>query len=96
VPPPAAVPKSGALVEAREEELREDEDDTPLKLPMSLLHWHWANLEYANGTQLWSLSNRWWDADDEFDFDGGHYLLPDGYVGEVSAKCTSRFGEVYL
>jgi monoamine oxidase len=75
----------------------EDEEDTdePLPLPTALLHWHWANLEYANGTQLSSLSNRWWDADDEFDFAGAHYLLPGGYGGllqKVAAGLDIRFG----
>ena len=59
---------STAVRTAREaalaEEAKED-DDTPLSLSSALLHWHWANLEYANGTTLSSLSNRWWDADDE-------------------------------
>ena len=53
---------------ARAEEDREDVD-TPLPTSIALLHWHWANLEYANGTQLHSLSNRWCDADK---LEGGH------------------------
>ena len=77
----------------------EDAEDTdaPLPLPAQLLNWHWANLEYANGTVLASLSNRWWDADDEFDFGGGHYLLPDGYGGllqKVASGLDVRFGHV--
>ena len=64
-------------------EAQEESEDTAEQLPLAeaLLQWHWANLEYANGTQLHSLSNRWWDADDEYDFGGGHFLLPEGYGG---------------
>jgi len=68
---------------ARREEEVED-TALPLSAPEALLQWHWANLEYANGTSLHCLSNRWWDADDEFDFGGKHYLLPDGYGGLLS------------
>ncbi|EOD18522.1 hypothetical protein EMIHUDRAFT_445147 [Emiliania huxleyi CCMP1516] len=105
-PAPGADPSPGASSErtrawacgvrdaAFAEEERED-TEAPLPLPEALLHWHWANLEYANGTQLHSLSNRWWDADDEFDFGGGHYLLPDGYGGllrKVAAGLDIRLG----
>ena len=74
----AACDRARAAAEAQEES-----EDTAEQLPLAeaLLQWHWANLEYANGTQLHSLSNRWWDADDEYDFGGGHFLLPEGYGG---------------
>jgi len=61
------------------------------------VHWHWANLEYANGSQLASLSNRWWDADDLYDFGGEHSLLPDGYGGllrKVAAQLDVRLEHV--
>jgi lysine-specific histone demethylase 1 len=69
-----------ARAEAAEEEDVED-TDAALSVPESLVHWHWANLEYANGSLLASLSNRWWDADDAYDFGGDHSLLPEGYGG---------------
>jgi lysine-specific histone demethylase 1 len=69
-----------ARTDAAEEEDVEDTHAT-LSVPESLVHWHWANLEYANGSQLASLSNRWWDADDAYDFGGEHSLLPEGYGG---------------
>jgi len=72
-----------AMRELREARAQAAESDTkvPLSETESLLQWHWANLEYGNGTQLCNLSNRWWDADDEFDFGGTHHLLPEGYGG---------------
>ena len=79
--PPSSA-KAALALAARGKALEaEEEADTDDKLSPSaaLIHWHLANLEYANGTQLSSLSNRWWDADDEFDFGGTHMLLPDGY-----------------
>ena len=82
-PPLPPLPPEWAADVLRAALAEEDAEDTdePLPLPEALLQWHWANLEYANGTQLHCLSSRWWDADDEFDFGGGHYLLPHGYGG---------------
>ena len=80
ITPEVAAAAKEARAAALVEENSEDNKAT-LPAPQALLHWHAANLEYANGTQLYSLSNRWWDADDEFDFHGTHYLLPDGYGG---------------
>jgi len=45
----------------------------------ALLHWHMANLEYACATSLRNVSNTNWDQDDEYSFEGPHYLLPNGF-----------------
>jgi len=45
----------------------------------SLLNWHMANLEYACATRLENVSNTHWDQDDEYSFQGPHYLLPNGF-----------------
>ncbi|KAL1515554.1 hypothetical protein AB1Y20_002174 [Prymnesium parvum] len=87
--PPAAEPQRAPPVSLREaREQREaarkqeaEDNDEPLTIPQMLIGWHMANLEYANGSQLYNLSNRWWNADDEFDFGGTHFLLPEGYCG---------------
>ena len=92
---PALSKQDKAAREAAVAEENEEDTAEPVNLPTALLHWHWANLEYANGTSLSSLSNRWWDADDEFDFAGGHYLLPDGYGGlleKVAAGLDLKYG----
>jgi len=45
----------------------------------ALLQWHMANLEYACATSLSNVSNTHWDQDDEYSFQGPHYLLPHGF-----------------
>lgn len=84
VPAPAGPALPAWAVRARADAVEEEDvedTDAVLSVPESLVHWHWANLEYANGSQLASLSNRWWDADDAYDFGGDHSLLPEGYGG---------------
>ena len=44
-----------------------------------ILDWHFANLEFANASQLRTLSLRHWDQDDDFEFTGAHLCLRDGY-----------------
>ena len=44
-----------------------------------ILDWHFANLEFANASQLRLLSLRHWDQDDDFEFTGAHLCLRDGY-----------------
>jgi len=87
-------------LDVRSVALKEEEmEDTDATLPAAeaLVHWHWANLEYANGSQLFCLSNRWWDADDAYDFGGAHSLLPEGYgdlLSKVATGLTVRLGHV--
>ncbi|GBG33200.1 Lysine-specific histone demethylase 1-like 1 [Hondaea fermentalgiana] len=67
----------------------------------ALLQWHMANLEYACATSLANVSNTHWDQDDEYSFQGPHYLLPRGFgqlayglakpiLNEIKFGCTAR------
>ncbi|KAG0054358.1 hypothetical protein BGZ83_011367 [Gryganskiella cystojenkinii] len=49
---------------------------------LSLIHWHYANLEFANATPLDQLSLRHWDQDDDYEFSGNHCMVVQGY-GQV-------------
>ncbi|KAF9355232.1 hypothetical protein BGX34_010575 [Mortierella sp. NVP85] len=49
---------------------------------LGLIHWHYANLEFANATPLDQLSLRHWDQDDEYEFSGPHSMVVRGY-GQV-------------
>ena len=40
-----------------------------------LLHWHLANLEFANASQLHQISAQQWDQDDEYAFVGPHCMV---------------------
>ncbi|GJJ77298.1 hypothetical protein EMPS_09657 [Entomortierella parvispora] len=53
---------------------------TPQEL--GLIHWHYANLEFANATPLDQLSLRHWDQDDDYEFSGNHCMVIEGY-GQV-------------
>ena len=44
-----------------------------------VLDWHFANLEFANATELHNLSLRHWDQDDMFEMSGEHCVIQDGY-----------------
>ncbi|CAL8093832.1 unnamed protein product [Calicophoron daubneyi] len=44
-----------------------------------ILDWHFANLEFANATELQNLSLRHWDQDDVFELNGEHCVIRDGY-----------------
>ncbi|ORY80311.1 flavin-containing amine oxidoreductase-domain containing protein [Protomyces lactucae-debilis] len=46
---------------------------------LSVLQWHWANMEYACGTNLNNLSLHNWDQDDGNEFNGHHAMLHGGY-----------------
>ncbi|KAG5439206.1 hypothetical protein PCANB_001505 [Pneumocystis canis] len=48
-------------------------------LDIKLLNWHYANLEYANGTNLSNLSLYHWDQDDGNEFKGVHAMVKGGY-----------------
>lgn len=51
----------------------------PLNDKMAVLNWHMANMEYACATALGNVSNTHFDQDDEYAFQGPHYLLPNGF-----------------
>lgn len=53
-------------------------DLTPQDL--RLMNWHYANLEYANASNVDSLSLGHWDQDDGNDFSGAHAMLLGGYT----------------
>lgn len=44
-----------------------------------ILEWHWANMEYACGTNLDNLSLKHWDQDDGNEFRGHHAMMIGGY-----------------
>ncbi|KAJ3037487.1 hypothetical protein HDV00_001662 [Rhizophlyctis rosea] len=52
-------------------------DLTPLN--MRLIHWHLANLEFANAATVDRLSLQHWDQDDGYEFGGDHAMIPGGY-----------------
>nr|XP_010324354.1 lysine-specific histone demethylase 1 homolog 2-like [Solanum lycopersicum]XP_025887929.1 lysine-specific histone demethylase 1 homolog 2-like [Solanum lycopersicum]XP_025887930.1 lysine-specific histone demethylase 1 homolog 2-like [Solanum lycopersicum]XP_025887931.1 lysine-specific histone demethylase 1 homolog 2-like [Solanum lycopersicum]XP_025887932.1 lysine-specific histone demethylase 1 homolog 2-like [Solanum lycopersicum]XP_025887933.1 lysine-specific histone demethylase 1 homolog len=52
-----------------------------------LLHWHFANLEYANAGCLSELSAAYWDQDDPYEMDGDHCFLAGGNWGMIRALC---------
>ncbi|KAG0250342.1 hypothetical protein BG011_008416 [Mortierella polycephala] len=49
---------------------------------LGLIHWHYANLEFANATPLDQISLRHWDQDDDYEFSGHHCMVAQGY-GQV-------------
>ena len=53
-------------------------DLTPLDF--RLINWHYANLEYANASNVDALSLSHWDQDDGQEFTGAHTTLPGGYM----------------
>ncbi|KAF9426477.1 hypothetical protein BGZ94_006464 [Podila epigama] len=54
---------------------------------LGLIHWHYANLEFANATPLDQLSLRHWDQDDEYEFSGPHCMVVQGY-GQVPVNLS--------
>ncbi|KAH0744284.1 hypothetical protein KY290_032277 [Solanum tuberosum] len=52
-----------------------------------LLHWHFANLEYANAGCISELSAAYWDQDDPYEMDGDHCFLAGGNWGMIRALC---------
>ncbi|KAF9914311.1 hypothetical protein BX616_008547 [Lobosporangium transversale] len=49
---------------------------------LELIHWHYANLEFANAAPLDQLSLQHWDQDDDYEFSGPHSMVVQGY-GQV-------------
>ncbi|KAF9900560.1 hypothetical protein EC991_007183 [Linnemannia zychae] len=55
---------------------------------LGLIHWHYANLEFANATPLDQLSLRHWDQDDDYEFAGHHCMVKEGSDKEpVHIQC---------
>ncbi|KAF9305788.1 hypothetical protein BGZ74_008867 [Mortierella antarctica] len=54
---------------------------------LGLIHWHYANLEFANATPLDQLSLRHWDQDDDYEFSGPHCMVVQGY-GQVPVRLS--------
>jgi lysine-specific histone demethylase 1 len=51
-----------------------------LKPPqLSLIHWHLANLEFANASRLDLIDRTQWNQDDDFAFEGNHAIMYGGY-----------------
>ena len=75
------------LLEQKQELENKLDDTDDINLPAvylsprdrQILDWHFANLEFANASQLRTLSLRHWDQDDDFEFTGAHLCLRDGY-----------------
>ena len=44
-----------------------------------ILDWHFANLEFANATPLSTLSLKYWDQDDDYEFSGPHMTVRNGF-----------------
>ncbi|PIA55029.1 hypothetical protein AQUCO_00800041v1 [Aquilegia coerulea] len=54
---------------------------------VQLLHWHLANLEYANAGCLLDLSVAYWDQDDPYEMGGDHCFLAGGNWRLIKAMC---------
>ena len=67
-----------------EEQLQDLESQPPSDVYLSsrdrqILDWHFANLEFANASPLNYLSLKHWDQDDDFEFQGSHMTVQNGY-----------------
>lgn len=51
-------------------------EEAALALQERLMHWHFANIEFANAAKLRALSLRNWDQDDPYEMLGDHIFLP--------------------
>eukprot|EP00117_Sycon_ciliatum_P042597 scpid45307/ scgid0286/ Lysine-specific histone demethylase 1A; BRAF35-HDAC complex protein BHC110; Flavin-containing amine oxidase domain-containing protein 2 len=74
------------LVKRQELEIRlqQLEENIPSEVYLSIrdrqiLDWHIANLEFANATPLSTVSLKYWDQDDDFEFSGPHMTVRTGY-----------------
>lgn len=54
-----------------------------------IINFHKANLEYANGVPLHKVSLEYWDVDDEWDFDGSHFMIRGGY-GKITSALSEK------
>ncbi|TGZ81969.1 hypothetical protein EX30DRAFT_358650 [Ascodesmis nigricans] len=71
-------PTLGKTMDHVLEEYRKILNLTPQDL--RLINWHYANLEYANATNVNNLSLGYWDQDDGQEFAGAHAMLKGGYT----------------
>ncbi|KAL4913359.1 flavin-containing amine oxidoreductase-domain containing protein [Aspergillus aurantiobrunneus] len=78
--PIAKASKFQTLGNAMDEGVRQYQDMLPLtSKDMRLLNWHFANLEYANATNIGNLSLSGWDQDMGNEFEGEHSQVVGGY-----------------
>jgi 2-polyprenyl-6-methoxyphenol hydroxylase-like FAD-dependent oxidoreductase len=69
-----------SLGHALEHALLLHESFPKLKPPqLSLIHWHLANLEFANASRLDLIDRTQWNQDDDFAFEGNHAIMYGGY-----------------
>jgi hypothetical protein len=59
----------------------------------TIVNFHKANLEYANGCPLHKVSLEYWDADDEWDLDGSHFMVKGGY-GKVTNVISDAIKDI--
>ena len=59
----------------------------------TIVNFHKANLEYANGCPLHKISLEYWDADDEWDLDGAHFMIKGGY-GKITTALSDSLKEM--
>ncbi|KAJ3177859.1 hypothetical protein HDU85_005771 [Gaertneriomyces sp. JEL0708] len=59
---------------------------------LSIIHWHCANLEFANASPLTHLSLYHWDQDDPHEFHGEHSMIPGGYGQVAHAYAFGKSG----
>lgn len=76
----AKASRSQTLGNAMDEGVRQYQNMLPLTpKDMRLLNWHFANLEYANATNIGNLSLSGWDQDMGNEFEGEHSQVVGGY-----------------
>ncbi|KAI5798997.1 flavin-containing amine oxidoreductase-domain containing protein [Geopyxis carbonaria] len=78
---PQGDPQYPILGKTMDHVLRKYQDLLDLKpLDLRLINWHYANLEYANASNVDFLSLGYWDQDDGQEFAGAHATLVGGYT----------------
>ena len=71
---------------------KNQEDVTQNHELLRLLLWETKNLEYSMGANIDSLSTKYFNSDEEFDFEGDHVQILEGYVEMAQfllRKCSS-------
>uniref|UniRef100_A0A915BRG7 SWIRM domain-containing protein n=1 Tax=Parascaris univalens TaxID=6257 RepID=A0A915BRG7_PARUN len=67
------------------------------ELDRSLINFHFANLEYANGTSLFNSSMKDWNQDDDYEFEGPHCMVREGLdtlTTSLSSGLVVELGQV--
>lgn len=62
----------------------------------AVLQWHLANLEYGCATNLLNVSNLEWDQDDEYNWEGNHCLLPNGFGTLVDGLAQPLLSRIHF